>query len=214
MTYGDLLEAADPSSPIWSRRASGGAPERGGAAMRRLRETLSAARLDALVVMGDDQNESYREDCRPAFAIYSWRHDPQRQRPAPDLFALPGLVCAEPQGLLRARARARLSGSCRACGSPDRVTMDMGFDLAARRRLPEGEGEGHAIAYVHRQVMDLAKSHTGGADLPQHLLSSEPAAAEPLLPVRAGAAHSARGLCGRGADRHPGVRWLEPFPGG
>src|SRR5258707_780607 len=29
-----------------------------------------AAGLDALIVFGDDQNESYREDCRPTFAIY------------------------------------------------------------------------------------------------------------------------------------------------
>jgi len=28
------------------------------------------------------------------------------------------------------------------------------FDLASSQRLPEGEGEGHAMAYVHRRVMD------------------------------------------------------------
>src|SRR5262249_15969062 len=39
-------------------------------AAKRLRQAVAAARLDALIVMGDDQNESYLEDCRPAFAIY------------------------------------------------------------------------------------------------------------------------------------------------
>ena len=34
--------------------------------------------------------------------------------------------------------------------------MDAGFDLASSQRLPEGEGEGHAIAYIHRRVMDAA----------------------------------------------------------
>ena len=28
------------------------------------------------------------------------------------------------------------------------------FDLASSQRLPEGEGEGHAMAYIHRRVMD------------------------------------------------------------
>ena len=35
--------------------------------------------------------------------------------------------------------------------------MDNGFDVASSKRLPEGEGEGHAVAYVHRRVMDANK---------------------------------------------------------
>jgi 3-O-methylgallate 3,4-dioxygenase len=31
---------------------------------------------------------------------------------------------------------------------------DADFDLAISKRLPAGEGEGHAMAYVHRHVMD------------------------------------------------------------
>ena len=55
--------------------------------------------------------------------------------------------------------------------------MDMGFDMGASKCLPEGEGEGHAIAYVHRRVMDPRKPVAGGADLPQHLFPAQPAAA-------------------------------------
>src|ERR1700724_991992 len=71
VTYGDLLEAADP------KLAHIVAPEHlvarqnvARAAMQRIRQTVAAAGLDALIVMGDDQNESYRDDCRPAFAVY------------------------------------------------------------------------------------------------------------------------------------------------
>src|SRR5258706_16342286 len=71
VTYGDLLEAADP------KLAHMVAPEHlvarqniARAAMQRIQQTVAAAGLDALIVMGDDQNESYRDDCRPAFAIY------------------------------------------------------------------------------------------------------------------------------------------------
>src|SRR6516164_533005 len=71
VTYGDLLEAADP------KLAHMVAPEHlvarqnvARAAVRHLRDAVSAAALDALIVFGDDQNESYLEDCRPTFAIY------------------------------------------------------------------------------------------------------------------------------------------------
>src|ERR1043166_7371341 len=70
-TYGELLEKADP------KMAHMVAPEhlvarqnvaRG--AIKRVAATLVSAKVDALIVLGDDQNESYKEDCRPAFAIY------------------------------------------------------------------------------------------------------------------------------------------------
>src|SRR6516164_5535448 len=72
VTYGDLLEKADPAL------AHMVAPEHlverqnvARAAVSHLRKTVSTAALDALIVFGDDQNESYREDCRPAFAVYT-----------------------------------------------------------------------------------------------------------------------------------------------
>ena len=71
VTYGDLLEAADP------KLAHMVAPENliarqnvARSAAAHLRKAIAGAKLDALIVMGDDQNESYLEDCRPAFAVY------------------------------------------------------------------------------------------------------------------------------------------------
>src|SRR3984893_16922855 len=71
VTYGDRFEQADP------KLANLVAPENlvarqnvARAAVRRLRAAVRAAALDALIVFGDDQNESYLEDCRPVFAIY------------------------------------------------------------------------------------------------------------------------------------------------
>ena len=112
VTYGDLLEAADP------KLAHMVAPEHlvarqniARAAMQRHpRRPWRPPRLDALIVMGDDQNESYREDCRPAFAIYFGDTIRNGNAQHDDLFALPGLVHPESQGLLRARGAARLSG--------------------------------------------------------------------------------------------------------
>jgi hypothetical protein len=39
-------------------------------AMNRLEADLAAARLDALVIVGDDQREIFRDDCRPALGVY------------------------------------------------------------------------------------------------------------------------------------------------
>src|SRR3954466_15284291 len=71
VTYGDLLEKADPKLAHMVAPAHLVARQNvARAAMARLRTTLAATSLDALIVMGDDQDESYKEDCRPAFAIY------------------------------------------------------------------------------------------------------------------------------------------------
>src|SRR5215469_1556093 len=71
ITYGDLLEKADP------KLAQMVAPEHlvarqniARSAIKHVAQTLAGAKVDALIVIGDDQNESYKEDCRPAFAIY------------------------------------------------------------------------------------------------------------------------------------------------
>src|SRR5262245_18928364 len=71
VTYGELLERADPKMAHLVAPANHVARQnvaRG--AIKRLAQTLANSHLDALIVMGDDQNESYKEDCRPAFAIY------------------------------------------------------------------------------------------------------------------------------------------------
>ena len=38
--------------------------------LRALRETISAARLDVLVIVGDDQREQYLDDNMPVFLVY------------------------------------------------------------------------------------------------------------------------------------------------
>jgi hypothetical protein len=158
VTYGDLLEAADPGL------AAMVAPEHlvarqniARSAMRRIRQTLSAAGLDALIVMGDDQNESYRDDCRPAFAIYFGdtirNGDAQHTTYShfPDWYVQNRKGFFEPEG-----PRDYPVDSGLAVHLIEQL-MDMGFDLASSKCLPEGEGEGHAIAYVHRHVMEAQK---------------------------------------------------------
>ncbi len=70
-TYAALLEKADPQMAARVAPAALVARQnKARAAIAHLSKTLANARLDALIVLGDDQDESYLEDCRPTFAIY------------------------------------------------------------------------------------------------------------------------------------------------
>jgi 3-O-methylgallate 3,4-dioxygenase len=159
VTYGDLLEHADP------KLADLVAPQHlverqnvARAAIRQVRTALANARLDALVVLGDDQNESYLEDCRPAFAVYFGEeirnndHQHETFSHFPDWYIQNRAAFFETPG---SGARDYPVHAPLATHIIETM-MDMDFDLAASKRLPEGDGEGHAIAYVHRHVMDPA----------------------------------------------------------
>jgi hypothetical protein len=158
VTYGDLLEKADPKlAHIVAPEHLVARQNTARAAQQRIRETLSAADLDALIVMGDDQNESYREDCRPAFAVYfgdtirngNTQHETYSH--FPDWYIKNRQGFFEPEGPRDYPVHAGLAVHL------IETMMDLGFDLASSKCLPEGEGEGHAVAYVHRQVMDAQK---------------------------------------------------------
>jgi hypothetical protein len=155
VTYGDLLEKADP------KLAHLVAPENlvarqniARAAVRHLREAVSAAALDALIVFGDDQNESYLEDCRPIFAIFygdTIRNGNAQHTTYSHL----------PDWYIKNRAAFFEQGEPR--DYPVHATLaahlietlsEAEFDLASSKSLRPGEGEGHAMAYVHRHVLD------------------------------------------------------------
>jgi len=155
VTYGDLLESADPGL------AHLVAPENlvarqnvARAAAHRLRNAVKMAALDALIVFGDDQNESYLEDCRPMLAIYcgdtirngnaqhsTYSHLPEWYIKNRAGFFEPG----EPRDYpVHAALAVHLI----------ETLSEAEFDLASSKSLRPGEGEGHAMAYVHRQVMN------------------------------------------------------------
>jgi 3-O-methylgallate 3,4-dioxygenase len=155
-TYGDLLEKADP------KLADMVAPEHlvarqnvARAAIKRVAQTLADGRLDALIVLGDDQDESYKEDCRPVFAIYygdtirnsNEQHEVYRRR-FPEWYVQNRQAFFEDEQPRDYPVHSALATHL------IETLMDDGFDIASSKRLPEGEGEGHAVAYVHRRVMD------------------------------------------------------------
>jgi 3-O-methylgallate 3,4-dioxygenase len=122
--------------------------------MQRIRQTVAAARLDALIVMGDDQNESYREDCRPAFAIYFGDTIRNGNAQHATYSHFPDWYIQNRKGFFEPDAPRDYPVHSALAVHLIESLMDAGFDIASSKCLPPGEGEGHAIAYVHRQVMD------------------------------------------------------------
>jgi 3-O-methylgallate 3,4-dioxygenase len=157
VTYGDLLEKADP------KLAHMVAPENlvarqnvARSAAAHLRKAIAGAKLDALIVMGDDQNESYLEDCRPAFAVYFGDTIRNAATQHQTYSHYPDWYVKNRQGFFEADQPRDYPVHAGLATHLIETLMDIGFDVASSKCLPEHDGEGHAIAYVHRHVLDPA----------------------------------------------------------
>ena len=158
VTYGDLLEAADP------KLAGMVAPEHlvarqnvARAAVKRLREAVGAAALDALIVFGDDQNESYLEDCRPTFAIYYGDTIRNGNAQHTTYSHLPEWYIKNRSGFFEPDAPRDYPVHAALARHLIEALTEADFDIASSKTLREGDGEGHAVAYVHRHVLDARK---------------------------------------------------------
>jgi len=158
-TYAELLERADPKMADMVAPAELVARQnKVRAASAHLSKVLNSAGLDALIVMSDDQDEAYLEDNRPTFAIYygdtilnSNEQHEQYHRRFPEWYIKNRQAFFEDS-----KPRAYPVDAKLALHLIDQL-MDNGFDPASSKRMREGEGEGHGMAYVHRRLMDPAK---------------------------------------------------------
>ena len=126
--------------------------------IERLAGAIAAARLDALVVVGDDQREQYLEDNQPAFLVYCG----EAIENAP--MALPENA---PEYWKRARSQYHEPDAPRRYPVASRLALhiteflvDQAFDVAYGKTLPRPRGEGHAFGFVHRRLL------AGGTALP------------------------------------------------
>lgn len=156
--YDALLAAAPPGTEAMVT------PERMGerydaaqAAMDELAGRIRAARLDVLLIVGDDQTELFRTSNNPAIAIFygptirntarepaqpgdpwpkaarMWRHEPEVDREYPVRSDLAEWLI--------------------------RQLSDRDFDITAMDGLTPGQSEGHAFQFIHRRLLQ-------GQDLP------------------------------------------------
>jgi hypothetical protein len=120
------------------------------ASIARLAADIAAAKLDALIVVGDDQEELFDQTNMPAIGIYygetirnagqgfiagdDWMAQARRR------YLEPGAQAEHPchQALARHLIEA--------------LQRDA-FDISVMRAVPEGKYEGHAYSYVHRFCM-------------------------------------------------------------
>jgi 3-O-methylgallate 3,4-dioxygenase len=117
----------------------------------RLADAILAARLDALVIVGDDQHEQYRDENLPAFLVYWGERITNTISDLPD---------SAPEYWKRARAQYHEPDGPRdypvaaALGRHIVETLtDREFDVAHARKLARPRGEGHAFGFVHRRLM-------------------------------------------------------------
>jgi 3-O-methylgallate 3,4-dioxygenase len=131
--YTQLLARAPADAP--QRIAPGHLMRRHGeamAAMARLRDDVAAARLDALIIVGDDQEELFHHDNMPAIGIY-YGETIRGRLPYQREIVESDYPCDA------ALARHLIA-----------ALQQDGFDLSVMRSLPEGQREGHAYSFVHR----------------------------------------------------------------
>jgi hypothetical protein len=119
-------------------------------AIAKLGEFLAAAKLDALIVCGDDQEELYQHDNMPGILVYYGETIRNVPLPPPP----------EPNWGWRASARWHEEKVPREYPVDTGLArhlidalIDREFDISASNGIEEGIGEGHAIGFVHRRIM-------------------------------------------------------------
>jgi hypothetical protein len=119
-------------------------------AMARLGDFLREAKLDALIVVGDDQDELYHAENMPGMLVYY----------GDTIANVPLKPVANPDWGWRAAARwyeekepRRYPVDAPLARHLINQLIDEEFDIAASDGTPDGEGEGHAIGFVHRRIM-------------------------------------------------------------
>jgi hypothetical protein len=119
------------------------------AEVERLAAVVRNARLDTLIVVGDDQKELYDDDNMPSVLLYrgeSIRNVPLRDHPGPDWARAASARYFESEQPRDYPVDARLAEHLVAHLMED-------FDLACANTLAEGYGEGHAFGFVHNRLL-------------------------------------------------------------
>lgn len=151
-TYGALLAAADPAIAeqikpnILEARANAC-----NAAVARIASDIAAANLDALIVVGDDQNEQYFDDNMPSILVY-WGETIENKEldmpaDAPQFWRTARSQYHEQQGSRTYPVASQLG---------HHVIQELvrnEFDVSHAKRLSGKHGEGHAFGFVHRRLM-------------------------------------------------------------
>src|SRR5262245_17942798 len=117
-------------------------------AMKRMRSEIARAKLDALVIVGDDQHELFQDQHMPSIGIYYGESIRNAARANAKRFTWPE------EWYNRAQMR-RFEDADNPCHKALALGLIEGlvereFDVAAVAGLGEAQSEGHAYSFVHR----------------------------------------------------------------
>ncbi len=151
-TYGELIAQADPSirdqilPEVLAERAA-----KCTANIDKLATISGDAKLDALIIVGDDQNEQYFDDNMPSILIYWGDTISNNPLQMPD---------DAPQFWRKARSQYHESSGSREYPVDAKLgqhlissLIESDFDVSHAKRLSNPHGEGHAFGFVHRRLM-------------------------------------------------------------
>jgi Catalytic LigB subunit of aromatic ring-opening dioxygenase len=150
-TYRDLLALAPPNAAdLVTDAAIARRFEETHAGMRRMKATIAEAKLDVLVICGDDQRELFTETLMPSIGVYyddTIRNGVRRELPPSEWYKRAQMLRLEEREERRypvesGMARHFIEGLCAA-----------GFDVAALKGLLPGQHEGHAFSFMHRTYL-------------------------------------------------------------
>jgi len=119
------------------------------AEVERLGAVVRNAKLDTLIVVGDDQKELYDDDNMPAILLYrgeTIRNVPLASHPGPDWARNASARYFERDVARDYPVDAKLAEHLIA-------TLMEDFDLSCANTLAEGYGEGHAFGFVHNRLL-------------------------------------------------------------
>jgi hypothetical protein len=119
--------------------------------MDRLERDIAAAGLDVLIIVGDDQREIFKDNCRPAIAIYygdTIRNAAAPNEPTDDWYLLDQRRRLEDKSDRFYPCHAPLASHI------IQGLMHRNFDVTAVKALVNGQFEGHAYSFIHRRYMN------------------------------------------------------------
>lgn len=150
VTYAELEQLAPPGMAAQlTPEVFADKHQRALAEVERLGAIVRNAKLDTLVVVGDDQKELYDDDNMPAILLYrgeTIRNVPLASHPGPDWARAASARYFEKDQPRDYPVDAKLAEHLIAHLMED-------FDLSCANTLADGYGEGHAFGFVHNRLL-------------------------------------------------------------
>jgi 3-O-methylgallate 3,4-dioxygenase len=152
VSYDELAKLADPAIAAELTQAVFDDKHRRALAhVERLGAVVRQAKLDALIVVGDDQKELYQDDNMPSILLYrgaTIRNVPLAHHPGPDW------ARKASEGYYEREQPREYPVDTALAEHVIAQLVEGEFDIACADSLPEGHGEGHAFGFVHNRVLN------------------------------------------------------------